>query len=175
MKKKFSIVFTGALIALVITVKGQYTLGEVSQKRIPRYFKSLEKKTDDLTCTNLNMHAIRHFTINYAEVSNENWYCTPAMVVAMFTLNGIDYRVDYDKVGNWIETFRTYDETKLSSDMRETVKDSYAGYNISMVQELEQPMLPIAYIIHLEGKTKLVSLMICDGIMQERQKFNKSK
>jgi hypothetical protein len=125
--------------------------------------------------TNITMRAIRHFLVNFSEVSNELWYSTPDMFVAMFKLNDIDYRVDYDRNGNWIETYRTYNETKMSYELRQSVKSSYGGYNIYLVQEIEQPLHPITYIVHLENKTELINLQVSDGVIFEWQKFNKSK
>jgi len=125
--------------------------------------------------TNITMRAIRHFLVHFGEVSNEIWYSTPDLFVAMFTLNDIDYRVDYDRKGNWIETYRTYNETKMSQELRQSVKSSYWDYHIYLVQEIEQPRHPVTYIVHLENKTKLINLQISDGIIFEWQKFNKSK
>jgi hypothetical protein len=123
----------------------------------------------------INSKAMRHFLTNFAEVSNEKWYFTPQMTVAMFKLNGTDYRVDYDKKGEWIETYRTYDETKLSPDLRHAVNNLYPGYKIYLVQEIEQPPHPVVYVIHLEGKTKFIKLQVCNEVINEWQKFEKSK
>ena len=125
--------------------------------------------------TNITMRAIRHFLVHFGEVSNEVWYSTPDMFVAMFKLNDIDYRVDYDRKGNWIETYRTYNESKMSHDLRQSVKSSYWDYHIYLVQEIEQARHPVTYIVHLENKTKLVNLQISDGVILEWQKFTKSK
>jgi len=125
--------------------------------------------------TNITMRAIRHFLVHYGEVSNEVWYSTPDMFVAMFKLNDIDYRVDYDRKGNWIETYRTYGESKMSRELRQSVKSDYWDYHIYQVQEIEQPRHPVTYIVHLENKTKLINLQISDGVILEWQKFNKSK
>jgi hypothetical protein len=125
--------------------------------------------------TNITMKAIRHFLVNFGEVSNETWYSTPDMFVAMFTLNDVDYRVDYDRKGNWIETYRSYKEMKMSHDLRQSVKSSYWDYHIYLVQEIEKPRHPIMYIVHLENKTKLINLQVSDGVVFEWQKFSKSK
>src|SRR5215468_8929625 len=57
----------------------------------PTYFAS----GNNDRITNITMKAIRHFLVNFGEVSNEMWYSTPEMFVAMFTLNDVEYRVDY--------------------------------------------------------------------------------
>ena len=125
--------------------------------------------------TNITTRAIRHFLENFSEVSHESWYCTPDLFVAMFKLNDIDYRVDYDRNGNWIETYRTYDETKMALDLRQSVQTIYWDYHIYLVQEIEQPRHPVMYIIHLENKTRLINLQVSNGVIFEWQKFTKSR
>lgn len=125
--------------------------------------------------TNITSRAVRHFLVNFSEVSNETWYSTPDLFVAMFKLNDIDYRVDYDRYGNWIETYRTYGETKMSRELKDIVNSSYWDYHIYLVQEIQQPLHPVTYIIHLENKTRLINLQVSDGVIYEWQKFNKSK
>jgi hypothetical protein len=101
----------------------------------------------------------------------------------MFILDDINYRVDYDKKGIWLHTIRTYNENKLPSDVRHLVKSSYYDYNIIVVQEIEIPWEPFmdfptdlfTYIVHLEGKTKLINLRVSNGEMDEWEKFDKSK
>ena len=137
----------------------------------PTYYTT----TNNDKITNITMRAIRHFLVNFGEVSNEIWFSTPEMFVAMFKLNDIDCRVDYDRNGNWIETYRTYDETKMSHELRQSVKSSYSDYHIYLVQEIEQPRHPITYIVHLENKTELINLQVSDGVIFEWQKFKKSK
>ncbi|HET9826053.1 MAG TPA: hypothetical protein VFP87_12015 [Chitinophagaceae bacterium] len=125
--------------------------------------------------TNITTRAIRHFLVNFNEVSNETWYSTPDLFVAMFKLNDIDYRVDYDRNGNWIETYRTYDQTKMSPELKQAVESAYWDYHVYLVQEIEQALHPILYVVHLENKRKLINLQVSDGVVYEWQNFNKSK
>jgi hypothetical protein len=41
------------------------------------------------------------------------------------------------------------------------------------VQEIERPREPFTYVVHLEGKTKLINLRVSDGEMDQWQKFDK--
>lgn len=124
----------------------------------------------------INVNAVRHFVRNYKDIANENWYATQYMVVALFALQGIDYRIDYNiKNGDWIETFRTYNESKMSSDLKQNVKSAYNDYTIYQVQEIEQPLHPLNYIVHLEGKARLINLRIYDGKMEEEQNFKRAQ
>lgn len=179
MKKSVFTACTGILVGLVIstTAKGQIAFSEMqSRKAVPFYLRSNKESVFNPTYhNNISIRAIRHFLVNFDEVFNEEWYCTTDMFVAMFRLNDIGYRVDYNKKGNWIETFRTYDETKLPSDLRQSVEGEYPDYHIFLVQEIEQPLHAVTYIVHLEGKTKLINLRVCNGVIEEWQNFDKSK
>ena len=180
-----------SLFGLLITIGKTSTAQEEfasskasSRKNVSPYMKLIAANVSEPTyftpgnndrITNITMRAIRHFLVNFGEVSNEVWYSTPDMFVAMFKLNDIDYRVDYDRNGNWIETYRTYSETKMSYDLRQSVKSAYRDYHIYLVQEIEQPRHPVTYVVHLENKTNLVNLQVSDGVIFEWQKFIKSK
>jgi len=131
--------------------------------------------TESSYYNNISTRAIRNFVADFPEVSNENWFCTQDLFVATFTLNDISYRVDYDRTGSWIETFRIYDEAKLPLDVWQAVKSSYYDYTIYQVQEIEQPHQPIVYVVHLDGKKKLINLQVCNGAVYEWQKFKKPK
>ena len=179
MKRKLLVAFAVIFIPFVlgVSVKAQMAFSKTSPKKnVPSYLRSNTNNSSAPSYyNNISTRAIRHFVTNFAEVSNEKWYCTSNLFVAMFTLKGIEYRVDYDKKGNWIETFKTYDQTRLPADIMQSVKSSYYDYNIFQVQEIEQPSFAPTYIIHLENKTKLINLQVRNGMIEEWQKFFKSK
>lgn len=124
----------------------------------------------------INVNALRHFLKNFNDAGDENWYATPDLVVALFTVRDVNYRVDYRRRnGNWIETFRTYNEAKMSPDLKQSVKSSYYDYTIFQVQEIEQPLHPVNYIVHLSGKSKLINLRIYNGLIEEEQNFREAE
>jgi len=123
----------------------------------------------------INVNALRHFARNFNDASSEKWYTTRDLVVALFSVRDIDYRVDYNiRNGNWIETFRTYGEAKMSPDLKQSVQSSYYDYTIFQVQEIEQPLHPVNYIVHLTGKAKLINLRVYNGQVEEEQNFKES-
>jgi hypothetical protein len=124
----------------------------------------------------INSNALRHFLRNFNDALTEKWYATPDLVVALFSVRDIEYRVDYNiRNGNWIETFRTYSEAHMSPDLKQAVRSSYHDYTIFQVQEIEQPLHPLNYIVHLEGKARLINLRIYNGEMQEEQNFKQAQ
>jgi len=176
MKTKIFITFIGAVFIFSAAAKGQFAFLEPSRKTVPAYLRTVKENASAPSYyNNISARAIRDFVMNFPEVSNENWFCTPDLFVAMFTLNDINYRVDYDKKGSWIETFRTYGEANLPDDVRESIKSSYSDYNIYLAQEVQQPLHPVIYIIHLEGKKRLINLQVRNGVVYEWQNFRKSE
>ena len=176
MKTKFFIALIGIFITMSTTARAQFAFIEPSKKNTPSYLRTVkENVSETVYYNNISTRAIRNFVLNFPEVSNENWFSTAELFVATFTLNDITYRIDYDRKGNWIETLRTYDETNMPSDLRQSVKGSYYDYSIYLVQEIEQPFHPIIYVVHLDGKKRLINLQVCNGVIHEWQKFKKSK
>jgi hypothetical protein len=165
------------MLAISLISHGQATTtGLRFSNDIPSAGNSVSKNvSSSVDPNNLKSRAVRNFVRSYKNVSNEKWYNVQDGFIAMFILDDINYRVDYDKKGNWLHTIRTYNENKLPPDVRHLVKSSYYDYNISLVQEIETPREPFTYVVHLDGKTKLINLRVSNGEMDEWQKFEKSK
>jgi len=174
MKKFFTIILISLTVA--IASNGQPLYKKQPSKEITSYVRATPDKDVTIPAyrNEISVKAVRHFLINFDNVSNEEWYDAPDRSVATFDRNGIHYRVDYDKGGSWIQTIRIYGANKLPPDVREAVRIAYNDYNIFQVQEVEMPLHPINYFIHLEGKTTLINLRIYNGEIEELQKFDKS-
>jgi hypothetical protein len=159
MKRNIISSFMGIAIALLIciTVQGQISIGSTQSSEM--------------------MNSTKPLSINVPgnALTDSKWYEASYGFVAKFSSNQIHYRVDFDKNGNWLSTIRTYHETKLPTDTKSLVKNSYPGYAITMVEEIQMPAGSITYIIHLEGSTYLINLRICENEMDEWQKISKSK
>jgi len=176
------IIFGGFATTLLALLIGVISYGQVditsprSSNDIPPAGSSISKNfSSSVDRNNLKSRTVRNFGRSYKNISSEKWYEVPDGFIAGFILDDINYRVDYDKRGNWLHTIRTYNENKLPPDVRHLVKSSYYDYNITLVQEIEQPRYNFTYIIHLEGKTEFFNLRVHDGEMEEWQKLVKSK
>jgi hypothetical protein len=175
-------IFAGLGITLPMLAIGLISYGQATAA-VLSFSNNISSAESSASTTNVstlhpgNVHskAVRNFVRSYKNVSNEKWYNVHDGFIAMFILDDINYRVDYDKKGNWLHTMRTYDENKLPPDVRHLVKSSYYDYNIMVVQEIEIPRETFTYVVHLEGKTKLINLRVSNGEMDEWQKFDKSK
>jgi len=109
--------------------------------------------------------ALKDFNKTFAGVSTAKWYIVKAGFTTNFTQNDIQYRVDYDKKGNWTGTMKSYDEKKLSREVRATVKTVYYDYSIKWVKEITVPHYPniIVYMIHIDDETSFKNLQVIDG------------
>jgi hypothetical protein len=136
---------------------------------------SSEETSTAKAATSVNSKALKNFARLYKDVANEKWYNVHDGQVAMFTANGVDNRVAYDKKGNWVNTIRTYGESNLPGDVRHAVKSNYYDYNINLVQEIETPYNPTTYLIQLIGKTEIISLRMCEGEISVLKRYNKSE
>jgi len=166
MKKLFLFGVAGVFVmSLGLTAKGQDPLSKIQPLTT----------AVNVNRNAINVNALRHFARNFNDASSEEWYTTRDLVVALFSVRDIDYRVDYNiRNGNWIETFRTYGEAKMSPDLKQSVQSSYYDYTIFQVQEIEQPLHPVNYIVHLTGKAKLINLRVYNGQVEEEQNFKES-
>ena len=185
MKKIIFTGLAGLFLALVMNMaaKGQSAIAKAELPKDMTYFGEPVSGNNFriVPRSEVNTKAVKNFTKSYKSQSNEVWHEVTDGLIAQFTSDDINYRVDYDKKGNWLHTIRTYDENKLPRDVRHMVKSIYYDFDITQVQEIEMPFNienPLngpTYIIHLEGKTEFINLRVCDGAMDEWQKFNKSK
>jgi hypothetical protein len=159
MKKNIISSFMGIVLALVICITAE---GQVSIISAPASQEG---------------NLIKSFSINVPGIplTDSKWYEASYGLMAKFRFNQIHYRVDFDKNGKWLSTIRTYDETKLPADIKSLVKNSYPGYTITLVEEIQMPAVSITYIIHLEGGFDLINLRVSGNEMDEWQKISKSK
>jgi hypothetical protein len=170
------VIFTGFGITLLMLAVSLISSGQTTHTGL-RFTDNIssEETSTSKAATEVNSKALKNFARSYKDVTNEKWYNVHDGLVAMFTVNGVDNRVGYDKKGNWVNTVRTYKETNLRGDVRHAVKSNYYDYNINLVQEIETPYNPTTYLIQLIGKTEIISLSMCEGEMSVLKKYNKSE
>ena len=175
MKKAFLIISgMWLLVSTVIAVNGQLASNNVKQSG--RFIILNKAESEHVTYAGrVDPPVVRNFLRTYKDVSDEKWIEVKEGFVAMFNYNDIDYQVAYTKKGNLVRTIRSYNEDKMSTELRHIVKSTWYDYEISRVHEVELPLTPITYIVQLVGKKELINLGVYDGETEVLQRFNKSK
>lgn len=177
MKKNLIACLTGMSLLLFMNMAANAQLSFVkfeTSKTDPFNETTVSRNgSDNIEPSNVNHKAVKDFERNFKN-ANAKWYQVENQFVAMFTLDDADYQVAYDKKGHKLYSIRAYSEDKLPADVRHNVKSTYYDYAITLVQEIEMPLKPLTFIVHLSGKTDLINLRIIDGEMDEWQKYKKS-
>lgn len=176
MKRKHHISLITAILLSVanFVVYGQRSVPDQSSKEIAlSEKKQAQNNSKTIYSNDINSKARKNFLKMYKNVSGENWNELPGGMRVKFILNSIQYWVDYNKKGNWLQTIRFYYENELSPEIRDLVKNDYYNYSIKWVKEIEKPKDIRTYIVHLEGQKDWINLRVHDGEMDEWQKFIK--
>jgi hypothetical protein len=123
----------------------------------------------------ISSKALKDFNKSFGGVSTAKWYIVNSGYTTNFTQNDIQYRVDYDKKGNWTGTMKSYDEKKLPRDVRATVKSVYYDYSIKWVKEITVPNYPnvIVYMIHIDDEKSFKNLQVIDGEILVLEAYDK--
>jgi len=177
MKKNLIACFTGMSLLLFMNIPAtaQLSFVKVETSRTNPFNEStVSNASDNIEPSAVNHKAVKDFDRNFKN-ANAKWYQVENQFVAMFTADDVSYQIAYNKKGNKLYSIRNYDESKLSADVRHNVKSTYYDYTITLVQEIDMPLKPLTFIVHLDGKTDIINLRIRDGEMDEWQKFKKSK
>lgn len=106
-----------------------------------------------------NFRADRNFKRQFKHIDNVSWQKKEDGYRVCFTDNGIRYMVDYDKKGNWVSTIKSYDETKLSVQIANSVKTGFLGYSIVWVIELKVRDAT-AHLVKIENKESLKTVRV---------------
>lgn len=175
MKKNLFISLPGILLSLALSMTAAGQVASSNMQPSDNFISSAKPKSGSIESSKVSQKAVKDLAKTFKNVSDESWYPAQNGFVAMFNQDGIDHVVSYDKKGNWLFTVRSYGESKLPEDIRRIAKSTYYDYDINLVQEVEKPITPRAYIIQLVSNTELINLRICDGEMVVLHKFNKSK
>ena len=179
MKRNFFAGCMGILITLIMATptRAQFAFTNVRPPKDLVPYARIITKDESFSAyrNNISTSAVRDFMEKFESVYNESWYNAEDRFVVMFKLDDVDYRIDYDKQGSCIQTIRSYDASKSTPDIIDMVRSSYPHYHIFLVQEVEMPLHPINYFIHLDGKGRLINLRIYNGDIEETGNFKKSE
>jgi hypothetical protein len=126
---------------------------------------------ENLRLSNVKMY--RDFTRNYKNASAISLEQKEDHTLITCTVDGKKNRILYNKKGIWQNTVRTYDNEKLSADMRNQVENGFPRYSIygPVVEVITR--VGAAHLILIENKTSWKRVRIVDGEMDTYEEWNK--
>lgn len=156
-----------------IVAHAQFDVKEQDPENDKVFQKAEALPNNMATFRNIPIKAVRSFKTTWQNVDNESWYKVPDGFRARFTRDSALFLVTYSKRGNWLSTMRQYDETLLDRDVRSEVKSIYYDYSIMLVEEIQLPMKPLTYVIHMENKKTFLNIRYCNRELEEITEINK--
>jgi len=112
---------------------------------------------------NINIRAVRDFVKRNKTAEDPDWMVIDNGFVVKYTSNNKHCRTVYNKKGEFIYTVRQYNEDRMPRDVRTLIKSRYFDYTITLVEEIDRPSKPIAYVVHLQDAATLVNVQVCEG------------
>ncbi len=129
-----------------------------------------EIKNDKSTLYKINFKAVQHFKTTYPDITCERWVkLRDEGYLASFVSNSAYIRNYYDKKGNWLHSLQRYDETKLPDDVRLLLRETFAAYSITAIEEAStnrNNREPI-YLIYIQQDKEHKTIRVCDGEIEE--------
>lgn len=165
--KKVILLFSFLALLLVQEVSGQ-----TARPIVPDNFKVLNPGNGYLN--SLNTRALRDFLKKYEKATDVVWYGVDKGFIVRFRIDSALSRSAYTARGQWVYTIKQYYEKQMLRNLRAMVKSSYYDYEITLVEEIEQPNQPVKYIVHLQDDVCWKNLLVSDGkmeVIEDRKKL----
>lgn len=103
---------------------------------------------------------------SYGTVAAAEWHDVTDGYIADFSKDGKQGSAAYDEKGNWVYTIFRYTEDKMDEALKENVKSVYYMYDITGVEQVEQPGANTVYLVHLENKKDIKTIRVDADDMQ---------
>jgi hypothetical protein len=123
--------------------------------------------------TSISANAIKNFSRSFKGITGATWsQAKDGGVIASFTSDNVKNRIAYNSKGREQYKILTYDESKLSREMKRNVQSAYEDFNITQVDEVHFENETV-YLVHLENCNRIKMVRIHDGEMEEVQNLKK--
>jgi len=123
---------------------------------------------------NIHIRAMRDFLKRNKTAFDADWFTiTNGYEVRYTGRNNSRCRTVYNCSGAFVYTIKQYSEDEMPREVRSLVKSTYYDYTITLVEEVEQPRQPVAYIIHMQDDTTLKNVTVCDGAMEVMEEYKR--
>jgi hypothetical protein len=123
---------------------------------------------------NIHIKAVRDFLKRNKTAFDAEWFTIEKGYEVRYTgRNNSRCRTVYNCYGAFVYTIKQYSEDQMPREVRSIVKSVYYDYTITLVEEVEQPRVPVAYIIHMQDNTTLKNVTVCDGAMEVMEEYKR--
>jgi hypothetical protein len=163
------LILLSLLSASIVVLYNSYTY---AQNEVSFVSQSIDGKAFRLPVNELKSKAVRHFNHEFSFADNETWFKIRDGFTVKFMANDIQYRVGYDKNGNWLNTVKLYHEAEMPQSIRRQIKSDYYDYAITLIEELAIKN-QLVYIVHIDNEKGFKKLYLADGEMKIMEEYSK--
>jgi hypothetical protein len=158
----------------LILLSGAVSAQQASRSVLTDNLQSLHMS--NLPINKIHVRAMRDFLKRNKTTANADWMLVETGYVVKYTGNNNSRcRTVYNSRGEYVYTIRQYYENVLPRDVRRIVKSEYYDYTITLVEEIEERMKPLVYIVHLEDSTTLKNVRVSEREMEVLEEYTKTK
>ena len=161
------------LFSLLITLcLVQEATAQASKPLVPDNVKILNPGKGYLN--SINTRALRDFLGKYENATDVVWYSVQNGFIVRFKIDSIFSRAAYNSKGHWVYTIKHYMEAKMPRAVRGLVKSTYYDYEITLVEEIEQPNENVKYLVHLQDNVSWKNVLVSEGqleLVEDRTKL----
>jgi hypothetical protein len=157
----------GSLVAKPVTAQ------QASRPILTDNMQSLHTNTRYIN--KIHVKAVRDFLKRDKTASDAEWMVVENGFVVKYTgKNNSRCRTVYNSQGNFLYTIRQYNEGNMLPDVRAIVKSQYYDYTITLVEEIEQPLRPLVYVVHMEDATTLKNIRVSEREIEVVSEYKKA-
>lgn len=159
---------------MVVLLSTAGTAQQVNRVPLTDNLQSLHMSS--LPINNVHVKAMRDFLKREQTAVNSDWMVVDDGYVVRYTgKNNSRCRTVYNCRGEFLYTIRQYYENVMPRDVRGIIKSQYYDYTITVVDEIEERMKPLVYVVHLEDSATLKNIRVCEREMEVLEEYKKTR
>jgi Ni/Co efflux regulator RcnB len=154
-------------------IAGPVTAQQASRPLLTDNMQSLQTNTRYIN--KIHVKAMRDFLKRDKTAANADWMIVENGFVVKYTdKNNSRCRSVYNCRGEFSYTVKQYYESNMLRDVRALVKSHYYDYTITLVEEIEQPLKPVVYVVHMEDATTLKNIRVSERDIEVIEEYKKA-
>lgn len=168
MKKNQVILIMGILFSVISTnVSAQLSKNDLPKNvgenvSAASHVNGVESKST-MKLNKASERALKQFNSSFKGEADVKWAVEKNGILSSFTKDDIHTSVIYDRSGRLIRIMKWYNEDKMPSEVRESIKRSvYFDYKIDLVRQFEEDGITF-YIVYLKNGLQSKEVSFYDG------------